>query len=279
MNGIGVHVGVCPLMGGWVWHFTSLSITPTITSWHFCISLIFRPLSLGLGECVCVCVSMHVCVQSGQLILLFTTTANIYSVISIPAFDREWALGLPVYLCGPRLQIPQTQLSQDLTEFPTLSPCSRLNRGWNLIFRGVLFGVWGEGMLKRWKESHNGSLNQRQPEQHWYFLTLRGYKEEDAACACVCVCVWVYACSSWSFFCIAQLQKQSLHFNLLLSCTADPRKDRRERPRLSATPIAPSLPRNVSSSHSAVLPRFFLYNTLMHTSSSSLSIHTYLLAL
>ena len=52
MKGIGVQVGGYSLMGWWVWHFTSLSITPTITSWHFCIRLIFEPLSLCSDECV-----------------------------------------------------------------------------------------------------------------------------------------------------------------------------------------------------------------------------------
>lgn len=58
MNGIRVQVGACTLIGRLVWHFTSLSITPTITSWHFCIRLIFRPVSL---DPVSVCVSVSVC--------------------------------------------------------------------------------------------------------------------------------------------------------------------------------------------------------------------------
>lgn len=79
MNGIRVQVGDYSLIAGWVWHFTSLSITPTITSWHFCIRLIFRPLLPCSGEHVCLRVCVCVCAESGRLILLFTTTANIYS--------------------------------------------------------------------------------------------------------------------------------------------------------------------------------------------------------
>lgn len=105
-------------------------------------------------------------------------------------------------------------------------------------------------MLKFREGSHKGSWNQRQSE-HWYSLTLLCYKEEDAVCVCVCASMCV--CSFCVFY-IAQLQKERLHFNLLFSCTADAKKDRRERPRLFL-PL-PSL-RDAFFSHSAVFLPFF----------------------
>lgn len=151
-----VRTGVDSLMGGQDWHFTAQAIIPTITSWHFCIRLIFRPLSQGSVSVW----FLRVSIQSGPLILLFTTTANICSSNLLPsAVIASGLWGFQSIYVGTG---STTATLKGLNRVTALSPCSHFS-GEGLSRFIVSCFLWlRQEHIKCRLGSHNSSLNQRQ---------------------------------------------------------------------------------------------------------------------
>lgn len=118
-------------------------------------------------------------------------------------------------------------------------------------------------MLKRCEGSHNGSLNQRQSEQHWYSLTLLGYKEEVAPYLSFSLSLCAAASSSLPNF------KSGVSTLIFSSPALRTQGKTEERDPGSFCHSHNSFASQRCLFSSAALPHFFLYNAMMRSSSVS----------